>query len=159
MLKLSQIIAESIEAAARAAKEGRYPLHIEPANLDSLEHFKAFCKSIPYLGHYPKPIVRRRGYRLTFQEIAVDTVIQYPYKWFFVDSSGWTSGGEAALSGEEFRQLLLKLCAKDNYLYALGIAEVGQFQVQVALYTSTYAKDTVRETPPVNAVKQHNYST
>jgi len=127
MYSLKQIEQESRRAANRAAREGLRPVAVYPEDLQEEESFEGFCRTLPFLGNYKHP-----G---KWSEVEVDTVHEgYPYKWYFVDASGFGQSGEPALTHREFRRKLLELCNRDGHKYALGIAEAGQFQVHIALY-------------------------
>ena len=133
MITAAQAQAEGRRQAVVSAQEKRIPLVLWPEDLtaDGWESVR-----IPHLGDRPAirhpfgpPMWKRADVR--------DFLPTYPYKWFFVDSSGMGEEGEAALTVDGFRQLLIEFQAKvreDGYELGLGIAEAGQFQVHVAAY-------------------------
>ena len=144
MITLEQIHAEQLRAAAEAARERREPLTIWPADLATPEATYGLCRGIPFLGNYIP-----RGYK----RVNVQDVLPYHLDYFFVDAmGGWeNTHHEAALSIGEFREMLMELLQIDNLehpigldgrydvssSYSLGIWEVGQFQVNIALYRGT----------------------
>ena len=133
MITAEQAQAEGRRQAVRSSHEKVVPLSLWPEDL-TVDGWKAI--RIPFLGNrsvirhpYGPPIWKRADVQ--------DFLPTYPYKWFFVDSSGMGEEGEAALTVDGFRQLLIEFQAKvreDGYELGLGIAEAGQFQVHVAAY-------------------------
>ncbi len=135
MLDLATIEYESNQQARKAARQKAQPLAITKQDLATDANFaglSGFTSLIPWLG---KP----RRTRL-WTPVAVCDLLDYPYKWFFADSMGIGGGGGDALGTAAFRKLLVDLCAKHGYKFALGVAEVGQFQVQIALYERVVVK-------------------
>ena len=94
----------SDHAAYRAAQEGRYPLFID--NDEDARH-------IPFLGSYVP-----QGWRPVEEA-------------FMVDSSGFGSPGEPALT---FGQFITHIRRWDRAAYGWAIVEQGQFQVVVQGY-------------------------
>ena len=123
MMSLQQIESESRRAARRSAKEGRGPLIIEPSDLTNL---KQAVRGVPFLGtRTPK------GFKLlsTYQ-LPIGGYKSYPYKELFVDTSGFGSDNEPALSQDRFIEAVGQL-VKSFGAIALSLSEVGQFQGHV----------------------------
>jgi hypothetical protein len=100
MMSLAQIAENSRKAAKKAAREHRKPYLFEEEDRVKFPPFP-----FPNIGDY-----RPGGWKL------VET--------YFVDSSGWGSPGEAALTIDAFLQVL-----KPGFGYA--IIEAGEFQVYI----------------------------
>lgn len=113
MMSQSYIDEIAAEAAAEAEAEG-----LEPERAESvLAHFKSHGSfNIPFLGDY----VPEGWERTTFEPL-------------FVDSSGFGSDNEPALSVRQFVRKLEEYSKARDHI-ALGIIEAGQFQLYVATY-------------------------
>ena len=119
--------------SAKSAAAHQRPFAPWPEDFDDPA---TFCRSIPYLGDregiraaYGPPMWHRANVR--------DYLPEYPYKWFFVDSSGFGGLGEAADIPSVFVARCKQYKAAANaagFEAGFGIAEVGQFQVHVAPY-------------------------
>ena len=110
----------SRQAARKASREHKYPTIIEQEDLDALCAPLAAGRTrsldLPFIGDWTP-----RGYKATENQ-------------YFVDSSGFGTRGERALTQEEFLDKL-----RPGYAYA--IVEAGQFQVYVQEYeVKTYAR-------------------
>lgn len=92
----------SDNAAAKARKASKVPVEYDP-----IDEPLRFCRSIPNLGSYTP-----KGYRLV--------------RDYMVDSSGFGSPGEPALTISRFCDLV-KEPQQKKVLY--GIIEAGQFQI------------------------------
>jgi hypothetical protein len=112
MMSAAAIYQLQAEATAKAARSQKKPyvLWEEDLTVARSDPF-AVCQLIPFLGDYCHP---------NWERVPDEDP-------FFVDSSGWGSEGEPALTIKEF---FSKLKAGD----ALGIIEAGQFQVYIARY-------------------------
>ena len=110
MMSGSQIADMSRQAARKAAREKKYPLIVEAEDLKNGIAWAMKILQFPFIGTW-----RPRGYTPT-------------ENLYFVDSSGWGSAGEAALTQEEF-------FAKLRPGFAYAVVEAGQFQVYVQEYT------------------------
>ena len=109
MMSGQQIADMSRQAARKAARDKKYPLIVEAEDLKNGVEWAMKYLRFPFIGDW-----RPRGYTPT-------------ENLFFVDSSGFGSPGEAALTQEEF---LAKL--RPGFAYA--VVEAGQFQVYVQEY-------------------------
>jgi hypothetical protein len=112
-------------AAYRAAEEGREPLSIWAAK---------DATHIPFLGDYT-PAGWRRALWSDFYETPR---VGYPWRedeeaYFMVDSSGFGSLGEPALTAGEFGAFVTKR-QRPSLVYGWAIREAGQFQVVVGAY-------------------------
>lgn len=114
MMSLQTIAALSAEARSRAAK-----LRLEPYTIFSRDTLPVDVQHAPFIGsHCPRPW-RRVGEAL------------------FVDTSGWGSPGEPALT---FDQLVAKLTtlhdaqAAKGYVLGVAFIEQGQFQGYLQVY-------------------------
>lgn len=133
MISAEQAQREGQRQAIRSAREKSIPLALWPEDLtvDGWRNVR-----IPFLGDRPSirsPLGPPMWKRADVWELLHD----YPYKWFFVDSSGFGAKGEAALTIDGFRQLLNVYSAAARtagYEVGIGVVEVGQFQVHVAPY-------------------------
>ncbi len=122
------------EAAAQAAADAREPLLIW------LEHVEDDILRIPNLGDYCPDswtLCDMDDYAHLFEEV--------PYSWklegnaqLFVDSSGMGSEGEAALTMEEYADVVRRLVLafeEEGHNLGLALFECGQFQVHVGVYS------------------------
>ena len=119
--------------SAQSARAGQRPFTPWPEDFDAAE---AFCRSIPYLGDrehiraaYGPPMWARADVR--------QFLPSYRYEWFFVDSSGFGGPNEPAETPSAFVALAKRYKEAANaagFEVGFGIAEVGQFQVQIAPY-------------------------
>ena len=133
MIDVATAQAMARDQARLSARQGKVPFQVEPQDFYNV---KVFCRGIPFLGDRPSvrhpagpPMWKRADVRVYLPE--------YPYMWFFVDSSGWGADDESALSVEQFANLAGKYTAAANaagYQVGFGTAEAGQFQVRVAPY-------------------------
>lgn len=112
MMSTRQIEEDSRRAARRAAREHKKPFLFEEEDRGKMDHLK-----IPNIGDY-----RPKGWEL------VGTL--------FVDSSGWGSPGEPALTQDQFMNRM-----KAGMGYA--VIKAGEFQVYVGEFKKlmTYRKD------------------
>ena len=129
MMSLDQIVRDSHKAVYHAAREHRQPLTIWPQDIDGSVDFQSFCGHIPWLGDYKRP----KGFK---QVDLTEYLKGYPYRWFFVDSSGWGGEGESALTVSQFLTKLRELTDQHGFNFALGVVERGEFQVHIGLYTA-----------------------
>ena len=133
MITAEQAQAEGRRQAIKSAKMKRLPYILWPEDL-TVDGWKA--ARIPFLGD--RPAIRHPFGPPMWKRVDVrDFLRTYPYKWFFVDSSGMGAPGEMALTIDEFRQLLVEFKRVVNdadYELGLGIAEAGQFKMHVAPY-------------------------
>lgn len=105
----------ALKAARKAAREKKIPLVIEKEDLPLLAQGEPIRGGFPFLGEYvPKGWTRTEN-------------------TYFVDSSGWGSSSEPALSLQRF---LEKVVPGRGY----AVVEAGQFQVYVAEYLPPRAK-------------------
>lgn len=113
MLSYSYIKQIADEAADEARELCKVPYSIRQYSGST----ETFCRHIPFLGDYvPEGWERVPG---------IEPI--------FVDSSGFGSSGEPALSLEEFGKRLAAF-KKSGDNYGFGIIEAGQFQVYIAVY-------------------------
>jgi hypothetical protein len=104
------------EAARRAAREGLYPYTPEDEDLCSIADFTStFCKALPNLGNYIPA-----GWRKDENEL-------------FVDSSGFGSESEPALTLRSLRNKVKELKATDSSV-GFALVDCGQFQVYIGVY-------------------------
>lgn len=101
MMSLETIHAQSRKAARESAKAHLVPMIVEAEDIPHMPPFK-----FPFIGNRTP-----RGYRKVAEH--------------FVDSSGFVSSGEAALTIEQFKAILVP-----GHAYAT--TEAGQFQVYVS---------------------------
>jgi hypothetical protein len=121
MLGLKEIIAEGQEAERKARKLKLEPIALKsPVTVDSI-------RKMPFLGDLDRT---HNYYQVNVQRYLPN----YPYKWFFVDSSGFGRDDESALSVTKFVDTLNTLIKEHGNIFGIGIAESGQFQVHIALY-------------------------
>ena len=128
MKDIEQVQEEARERAIEAAREGQVPFVPWPGDYANLETWQNVCRRLPYLGTYTPPGWLPRG---------VDTVLDYPYEWFFVDATGLGGPDEPALDIDGFRRKwgeFVRATDGDGRSYGLSIAEVGQFQVQIQVH-------------------------
>ena len=135
MFSLEEIQHEARLAAGRAAAAHKRPVELIPQDLAS-----GNLPTIPFLGcskagraYTPRPWRWR----------PVGAFIPgYPYKWLFVDSSGFGVDGEPALTRDGFLDILRHIynLVPETLATGLGIAEASRFQVHVALYTLDVTK-------------------
>ena len=133
MISVEQAQAEGRRQAVRSAQQKLIQLALWPEDMtvDGWRNVR-----IPFLGNRPS-IRSPWGPPMWKQADVRELLPDYPYKWFFVDSSGFGMDGEAALSADGFRQLLIaydSAALEAGYEMAVGIVEAGQFQVHVAPY-------------------------
>ncbi len=110
MMSPSYIAELSRQAARKAAREKKYPLLVEQGDIDAchllLERGQLPHLGIPFIGDW-----RPRGYKPVGEPL-------------FVDSSGFGSASEPALTQREF-------VARLRAGYAYAVIEAGQFQCYV----------------------------
>ena len=107
---------EALKAARRAARLKKIPLVIEAEDLPLLADGEPVRGGFPFVGDYvPKGWTRTENV-------------------YFVDSSGWGSSSEPALTIQRF--LEEKVIPGRGY----AVVEAGQFQVYVAEYLPPRAK-------------------
>jgi hypothetical protein len=134
MMGLETIKRMSDVAAYRAAEEGRYPLSVMKAE---------DVRGLPFLGDYVPA-----GWRHALWADFYSTP-RTGWPWaedhratFMVDSSGWGSTGEPALTMAELQDFVMQP-QRPQHEYGWGIVEAGQFQVVVQAYVRD---DTAPET-------------
>jgi len=135
MMSLETIDAMSRKAARDSARDGRVPLIVWQEDIDAIrEGRNARNGGIPFIGsRCPRGWKRVRlsdiDEKVTSRDWShgVTSGGNHGYGSYFVDSSGWGSGGEAALTIGEFADRMIP-----GYGYAVEFA--GQFQVNVAVY-------------------------
>jgi hypothetical protein len=116
MLSIQYIRAESDRAAREAARAGKKPYVI----YDEEELQATRSWPFPFIGHFvPK------GWEKVEE--------------LFVDSSGFGSEDEPALTQRSFRAKLLEY-VRANETYGFAITEVGQFQCGVGVYKANGEK-------------------
>jgi len=103
----------SRDAAKAASKARKVPFMVWPEDVTAIKagYHLGVLRAFPFIGDY-----RPRGYKL------VDT--------HFVDSSGFGSDSEPALTIQQFSQTI-----EANFAYA--IIEAGQFQVYVGKFAKS----------------------
>lgn len=115
MMSLATIQEINRERAIEAAEDGTKPfVYFSADEVDQIAGFP-----LPHIGDY-----RPDGWTL------VDT--------HFVDSSGFGTPGEPALTGDEFRAIVrasIRQHAADHELVGWAVIEAGQFQVRVGEFT------------------------
>tara|TARA_R110000765_G_scaffold195591_1_gene301054 strand:- start:5 stop:382 length:378 start_codon:yes stop_codon:yes gene_type:complete len=121
MMDLETIHNVSQEQAAIAANENKIPLIITKEDIDYEN-----VRGIPSLGTY-LPDDWERVSLETWPDRGIYMSDNEGFGALFVDSSGFTEAGEAALSLEEFIKALVP-----DLGYA--IVEEGQFQVKVGVF-------------------------
>ena len=114
---------EQAKAAAASAKAKGVPLTVWPEDVVPGNRFHAL---IPFLSNRTP-----EGYKLL--SVRDDLEPTYPYDFLFVDSSGFGAEGEPALTQERFRAMLAAWLKRGEAI-AIGVWEVGQFQVYIAVY-------------------------
>ena len=133
MITIEQSQAMARTRSRKSAQEGERPFSPWPEDFDNLEYL---CQSIPHLG-------ARRRIQAAYGEgyWRIDSVQRfipaYPYRWWFLDSSGLGRGDEAALTPNQFLSAVKayrQAAIAAGYSLGLGIVVVGQFQVHVAPY-------------------------
>lgn len=117
----------SAEAARKAAKARKLPLMVEADDLlvddNRLVRHVSKC---PFLGDYLPA-----GYeRVNARDLEQLPPKARHYNTLFVDMTGWGSTGEPAITLQEFAQVVRTLGPG----YGYGIADQGQFQVNVYIY-------------------------
>lgn len=110
MRDLRAIIRVNAEAAADAAKRGKVPFVCSIREVDAMQTFP-----FPYLEDYVP-----RGWMRADKE-------------WFVDSSGFGTEDEPALTAQQFRESLREYIAAHPGS-GFAIVEAGQFQVYVAAF-------------------------
>ena len=133
MLTEAQIRYDSQQQAVKSAREKHIPLALWPEDL-TVDGWQGV--RIPYLSNR-RSIRPPLGPPMWKQADVQKFLPDYPYKWFFVDSSGQLTSDGISLTRDEFRKLLAvyqKEARTAGYEVGVGIAEVGQFQVHVASY-------------------------
>lgn len=114
MLSGTDIMVMQREAACRAARQKRAPMLCWPED-PALIRAGTMKRTIPFVGTYVapgwSPVLDEDGEQVTY----------------FVDSSGFGTRGEAALTLEEFADLM-----RPGLGYA--VIEAGEFQVYVGLF-------------------------
>ena len=126
MISSQGLAQQSLEMSQEAAKQDKHPLPVWPEDVSSLTSWREYCRGVPFLAEYVAPGWAQRN----VQNLQPDNL----YDTYFVDSSGLGESGEAALTPEQFRQQVKALCDMHGYRFGLGIAEAGQFQVNIYLY-------------------------
>ena len=122
MMSLETIRNQSRLATQRAAQAHRRPLLVDTDDLLSRDILKDHLRRMPNLGEHTPA-----GY----QEIDVRSVVPgYPYRQFFVDSTGLDDLSGAALTHDAFFDHVQLL--GPGYAYAIG--EQGEFQHDVRLF-------------------------
>jgi hypothetical protein len=113
MYGLAEIRAMNAEAAERAVSEGVEPYHVD--SVDEVDEMPPF--PFPHLGDACRSVDESRT--------RIDTL--------FVDSSGFGSENEPALTIEAFKAKLRDYLEQHGSVY-VAIESAGQFQVWVALW-------------------------
>jgi len=136
MMSGEAIVQLSREAALKAAAEGKEPLRYWPGD----DPFAA-----PFLGDY----VPDEWRNLEVSEVDVEALpessrVQYHHDDIgddtfdlFVDSSGFSSNAEPALTPEAFQAVVDALSVQlrlQGKSLGIGVAEAGQFQVYIRCY-------------------------
>lgn len=75
-------------------------------------------------GRFPFPVIT---------EVLLSDEWEATDKTWFVDSSGFGSAGEPALTIDQFRKQLVEY-VQENFTHGFGLSGVGQFQVYVTAY-------------------------
>ena len=125
-MSLSAIRSESRKAARKSANEGRGPLLVEKDDMGLTDGgLSSFLSGIPFLGDRTP-----RGFsRVKMQDLNIHGLLPKArfYDDLFVDSGGWGSANEPALTFPEFLQTVRTLGPG----FAYAIEESGQFQVNI----------------------------
>ena len=125
--------AEARRQAVASAKAHQVPFSPWPQDYDDPIRI---AQGIPFLGDR-KRIRDTSGPPLWVRADVREYLPDYPYKWFFVDSSGFGAPGEAALTLAKFVQFAhayQNVATGRGFITGFGIVEVGQFQVHIAPY-------------------------
>lgn len=141
MMSTSMIISESRRAARESARRGEVPLLFEAEDLNAPQDTRTHSRGIPFIGDR-KP----RGWQLQqasdIPAFAKHSSCLMPWhddakfprsSLVQVDSSGWGSPGEPALTQDEWIEAVR--AAGPGYAYA--IVETGQFQCVVGIFKPT----------------------
>lgn len=116
MMSLDTIRSMSRDAAKDARKAGKEPWHPETLEDITLENLRR----IPNLGDYTGNHATWHGWKKTDLE-------------WFVDSSGFGTEGEAAMTPQQLVKELRDHFSK-NPTAGYGITECGQFQIYIAAF-------------------------
>ena len=133
MITVEQAQDEARNQAARSAREHKVPFSPWP---EDYQNPTEIARSIPFLGDR-KRIRPDSGPPMWIQRDVRNYIPDYPYIWFFVDSSGMGGAGEPALTLEQFvahAQAYHKKASSQGYETGFGIVQAGQFQVHIAPY-------------------------
>lgn len=88
----------------------------------------------PFVYDKPEDVIDNKQFPFPIiTDLLLDEDWEEVGKTWFVDSSGYGSPGEPALTGEAFEQELLKY-VRLNPDHGFGLSGVGQFQVYVSAY-------------------------
>ena len=123
MMSYEQIASDAAKAARTAKRRGKRPVFLSALSADGIRN----AGPVPFLGDYVPRGFKRLHVRDTFGE-----------RWghgtadgeaLLVDSSGFGSRGELALTDQEFAEF-----TQYHPGYAYGILEAGQFQIVVGVF-------------------------
>ena len=123
MMSYEQIVSEAARAARAAKRHGKRPVFLSALSADGIRN----AEPVPFLGDYVPRGFKRLHVRDTFGE-------RYGHgtadgEALLVDSSGFGSRGELALTVQEFAEF-----TQLHPGYAYGILEAGQFQVVIGVF-------------------------
>ena len=122
------------ERSVASARNHERPFAPWPEDFDNPERF---CRSIPYLGDR-EHIRSAYGPPMWVRSYVDRFLLNYPYNWFFVDSSGWSGGEDGpALTPSKFVEMVReysKAAHSAGFEVGFGIVEAGHFQVHIAHY-------------------------
>jgi len=124
MLGAAQIREMQRQAAVHAAREKQVPLTIYP---EDMENIQDVVREIPFIGDYLPTGWERVSLRNEDGSRGVYMGDNEGYGAYFVDSSGFGSPYEPALTLEEF-------CARVRPGRAYAIVEAGEFQVKIGVF-------------------------
>ena len=133
MIRIEQVRVDAKRQAVKSARAHQVPYTPCPEDYDDV---RSFTKEIPFLGER-KQIRDVSGPPLWIRGDVREYFPDYPYKWFFVDSSGWGERGARALTIDAFvamAKAYQAAASKRGFITGFGIAEAGQFQVHIAAY-------------------------
>lgn len=125
MMSAEFIRSESERHARKAKRNGAVPCFLTGLGDDAIRDAR-----IPFLGDYvPRGFVRVNVGETFGAHHGAGTL---GHAYLLVDSSGWGSPGELAMTFHQFGEF-----AQRNPSHGYAIAEAGQFQVVLAVYKRT----------------------
>lgn len=133
MMSLQQINEMSRKAEERAKARNSHPRQVGTYMAENHDRLAKHMRGLPFIGRYIPDnfeLVQRQEIaesRHVGPDRLASMACDEPY--LFVDSSGFGSMSEPALTFPEFIDLV-----KANPSYAYAIVEAGQFQVVVGVY-------------------------